>query len=376
MGTPGLDRAADYIEDRFAKLGLSPLANVSTGNPHFQRFDVTGESGRIVPTQNVLGVVRGANPAYSGQALIVTAHYDHLGFGWPDARAGAKGKLHPGADDNASGVAVLLELARLTAAAKPERSVIFAAFSGEEAGLLGARHYVKAARLAGAAFPLAGHIADINIDTVGRLGEGKVTIFGAASAREWPFIFMGASAVTGVATNVLTKEVDASDHTAFVEAGVPAIQLFASVATDYHRPTDTADKIDYTGISKVAAIAKEAVEYLASRAEPLHFAAADKAAAPPVVVGQPRSGRASTGIVPDMTFEGEGVRVGSVQAGSGAESAGLRPGDRLLVLGNTKTPDLRALSEALKQVRPGQTVAIEFVRGAEKLSTNLLLGER
>src|SRR5207342_459808 len=106
-------------------------------------FNMTGEAGETMPASNVVAVLPGTNPALNGQSLILSAHYDHLGLGWPDVRAGAKGQLHPGADDNASGVAVMLELARLMATAKPERSVIFAAFAGEEAGLLGARHYVS-----------------------------------------------------------------------------------------------------------------------------------------------------------------------------------------------------------------------------------------
>src|SRR5262249_14975637 len=173
------------------------------------------ENGEPVQARNVIAVLPGANPALTDQALVVSAHYDHLGFGWPDARAGAKGQLHPGADDNASGVAVMLELARLMADTKPERSVIFAAFAGEEAGLVGARHYVRAAQASGAPFALSGHIADLNLDTVGRLADGKVTIFGTGSARELPFIFMGASAVTGIPTQAVAQEINASDDRAF-----------------------------------------------------------------------------------------------------------------------------------------------------------------
>src|SRR5207244_3490553 len=238
---------------------------------YFQAFSMTGENGASVPAKNVIAVLPGTNPALSGQALIVSAHYDHLGFGWPDGRAATKGQLHPGADDNASGVAVMLELARVMANARPERSVIFAAFAAEEAGLLGARHYVRTAQTAGAPFPLSGHIADLNMDTVGRLADGKVTVFGTGSARELPFIFMGAGAVTGVPVQAVAQEIDASDHTAFVEAGVPAVQLFASAASDYHRPSDTAEKIDYAGLGKVAAILKEAADYLAAPTEPLTF---------------------------------------------------------------------------------------------------------
>jgi aminopeptidase N len=254
-----------------------------------------------------------------------------------------------------------------------QRSVIFAAFAGEEAGLVGARHYVTAAQAPpGASFPLSGHIADLNIDTVGRLADGKLTIFGTGSARELPFIFMGASAVTGVPTQVVAQEISASDQTAFIEAGVPAVQLFASTAGDYHRPSDTADKVDSAGLAKVAAILKEAVDYLAARTEPLSGAASaaqSRSSAAP-------SRRVATGIVPDMTHLGEGVRVSSVQPGSGAENAGLKPGDRLLALGGVKISNLRALADALKDLKPGQTVDIEFARDATILSATLLLGER
>jgi Peptidase family M28/Peptidase family M1 domain/PDZ domain len=377
-GSRGLDAAASYIARRFEQLGLLPLTpGAQGGDRYFQPFTMTGEHGEPLAAKNVVGVVQGTNPALNGQALIISAHYDHLGFGWPDARAGAKGQLYPGADDNASGVAVILELARQMANTRPERSIIFASFAGEEAGLLGSRHYVQAAQAAGAAFPLSGHIADLNVDTVGRLGDGKVTIFGSGLAREWPFIFMGASAVTGVATQTVGQEIAASDEKSFIDAGVPAVQVFASDATDYHRPSDTPDKIDYAGLGKVGAILKEAAEYLAARTEPLNFSGTAAAAAPPRAPAAPNTARrAATGIVPDMTFEGEGVRVGSVQPGSGAENAGLEPGDRLLALGDAKTSNLRDLADALRELAPGQTVDVEYARDQAILRSKLVLGER
>src|SRR5205823_10897263 len=129
-------------------------------------------------------------------------------------------------------------------------------------------------------YPLSGVIANLNLDMVGRLADGKVTVFGSGSARELPFIFMGAGAVTGVPVQSVAQEINASDHTAFVEAGVPAVQLFASVANDYHRPSDTADKIDYAGMGKVAAVLKEAADYLSARAEPLNYMGSATAAQP------------------------------------------------------------------------------------------------
>jgi hypothetical protein len=375
-GSRGLDAAANYIAQRFDRLGLSPLTQGARGDDrYFQPFSMTGEAGQALPAKNVIAVLPGANPTLKGQSLIISAHYDHLGFGWPDARAGAKGQLHPGANDNASGVAVMLELARLMADAKPERSVIFAAFAGEEAGRLGARHYVEVAQAPGAPFPLSGHIADLNLDMVGRLGDGKVTIFGTGSAREMPFIFIGAGAVTGIPTQAVAQVINASDDTAFVEAGVPAVQLFASMGSDYHRPSDTADKIDDAGMAKVAAILKEAVDYLAARAEPLNFSG-NVAAAQPRGAAPAAPRRAATGIVPDMTDQGEGVRVGSVQPGSGAEHAGLKAGDRLLTLGGVKTSNLRALADALRDLAPGQAVDVEFARNTAVLNGRLVLGER
>src|SRR5262245_61838014 len=376
-GSRGLDAAARYVADRFERLGLMPLSSGAQGDDrYFQPFSMTGENDAPVSTKNVIAVLPGTNSALNGQALVISAHYDHLGFGWPDARGGAKGQLHPGADDNASGVAVMLEIARLMANARPERSVIFAAFAAEEAGLQGARHYARTAQAPGAAYPLSGTIANLNLDMVGRLADGKVTVFGTSSARELPFIFMGAGAVTGVPVQSVAQEINASDHTAFVEAGVPAVQVFASQASDYHRPSDTPDKIDEAGLGKVAAVLKEAVDYLAVRPEPLTFTGSGAAAQQPAgrAPGAPR--RVATGIVPDMTYQGEGVRVSSVQPGSGAEQAGLRTGDRLLVLGGTKTPNLRALADALRDLQPGQTVEVEFAREVAMLRAMLRLGER
>jgi hypothetical protein len=370
-----LDAAANYIAERFERLGLSPLMpGAQGGDGYFQPFTITGENGEALPARNVIGVLPGAKPAFSGQALVISAHYDHLGFGWPDARAGARGQLHPGADDNASGVAIILELARLMANTRPDRAVIFAAFAGEEEGRIGSRHYVNAAQAPGAAFPLSGHIANVNLDTVGRLENGKVAILGSASAREWPFIFMGAGAVTGVPVQAVMQEIDASDDRSFVAAGVPAVQLFASVATDYHRPTDAADRIDYAGMAKVAAVLKEAVDYLAARPEPLTSSGAVAQPRGPAAPGAPR--RAATGIVPDMTDQGEGVRVGSIQPGSGAEKAGLKVGDRLLALAGIRTANLRGLADALRDLQPGQTVEVEFAREATILRKSLELGER
>lgn len=370
VGTAGLDAAADYVAARYQDLGLKPI-----GGGYFQYFTANGPGDKPAQIKNVIGVIEGSNPAFAGQAVVVSAHYDHLGRGWPDARAGDEGKIHPGADDNASGVAAILEVARLIKDLKPQRSIVFVAFSGEESGLQGARHYVAAAKAPGFPYPLSQTIGNLNVDTVGRLEKGKITIFGAETAREWPFIFQGITAVSGVGIDVIAKDIGASDQKAFAEAGVPGIQVFASTAVDYHRPTDTADKLDSKGLVKVVAVLKEATDYLSSRAEPMAFTGAGTAAAAPApATSAPR--RVATGLVPDMTFSGKGVRAASISEGSGAAIAGLRSGDIVTLMAGQKIDDLKALSEALKTFTPDQVIEVEFLRDGKAEKASMKLGAR
>jgi hypothetical protein len=375
VGGAGLEAAAGHITNRLKDLGLKPLPGAAD---FFQPFTMNGPEKKPVAVKNVVGVIEGSNRAFAGQAVILSAHYDHLGRGWPDVRGNAVGKIHPGADDNASGVAAILELARLMKDQKPERAIVVVAFSGEEAGLLGARHYVSAAKAPSFPFPLSKTMAVINLDTVGRLEKGKLTIFGAETAREWPFVFQGVGAVTGTPIEIVARDMGGSDQKAFAEAGVPGVQVFASTAADYHRPTDSADKIDYEGLVKVVAAVREAVGYFASRPEPMPFtgpaAAATAAATPPPAAGGAR--RVVTGLVPDMGFVGEGVRAASVSEGSGAAAAGLKAGDIVTAMAGQKIADLRGLSEALKTLTPDQVIEVEYFRDGAARKTPMKLGAR
>ncbi|HSH26701.1 MAG TPA: M20/M25/M40 family metallo-hydrolase, partial [Wenzhouxiangella sp.] len=324
IGTEGLDAAAEYIADQLREAGLEPAGEDGS---YFQPFEVTDENGEKVTVRNVLAVLPGSNEDWKEQSVVVSAHYDHLGLGWPDVRAGNKGKIHYGADDNASGVAVMLELARtLGKSLKPSRSIVFASFTAEEAGLLGARHYVETMQR----YPASQVIGNLNLDTVGRLGDNEVLVLGSSSAREWKFIFMGATAVTGVPTKMPTQAIDSSDHVAFVEAGVPAVQFFSGFSPDYHQPTDTADKVDINGMMKVAAIVREGIEYLAERPEPMQFTGSTrKPASASAPTGQRR---VSTGLMPDFAFSGKGVAVAGVSDGTPAKQAGLREGDVIIAI--------------------------------------------
>jgi hypothetical protein len=374
VGTNGLDAAAAYVAAGFEKAGLAP------GGPdgYFQPFTIEqGPAGTAVTVKNVIGVLKGTNPKWAQQAVILSAHYDHLGRGWPEARAGEEGKVHPGADDNASGVAVMLELARVLASGeKPQRTIVFAAFTGEEAGLRGARHFIEHP----GGTPLAGINAVVNLDTVGRLRNGKVQVLGAGTATEWPHIFRGGSFVTGVETTVIPGNAEASDQRAFIERGIPAVQLFTGPHEDYHRPGDTADKVDVPGLVKVASLAKEAVAYLAERPEPLTVTIARPGTgsgpeASPAgaggAQGRPAAGRRVTfGAVPDFAYQGSGVRLSGVTSGSPAERAGLTEGDVITRVAGTAVTSLAEFSTVLRGLAAGASVEVVYQRdGAEQKAT-------
>jgi hypothetical protein len=369
LGSAGLESAAAYIAGRFREAGLEPAGEPDQG--YFRTWTArAGEPQREMELRNVVGVIPGARREWAGQSVVVGAHYDHLGRGWPDARAGHAGEIHPGADDNASGVAVLLELARVLAEGPPPpRSVVFAAFTGEEAGRLGSRHYVENA----ASHPASDALAMLNLDTVGRLGEGPLYVLGAESAREWPHILRGAGHVAGVQVRPVAEPLDASDQVSFIEAGIPAVQLFGGPHPDYHRPSDTAGKIDAAGLVRVAAVAREAIDYLAARDGPLTGTGASAASG--TSAGKaPR--RAALGTVPDFGWTGEGVRLSGVNPASPAEAAGLREGDVLVAVDNRPVDGLRDYADALRELAPGDEVEIRFLRGGEARTARTRTVER
>lgn len=368
IGTAGLDAAAEYVADQLREAGLEPAGEDGS---YFQSFQVKDENGEDVTVRNVLAVLPGSNEDWKEQSVVVSAHYDHLGLGWPDVRAGNKGRIHYGADDNASGVAVMLELARtLGKSLKPSRSIVFAAFTAEEAGLLGARHYVETMQR----YPASQVIGNLNLDTVGRLGDNEVLVLGSSSAREWKFIFMGATAVTGVPTKMPTQAIDSSDHVAFVEAGVPAVQFFSGFSPDYHQPTDTADKVDINGMMKVATIVREGIEYLAERPEPMQFMGSTrKPASASAPTGQRR---VSTGLMPDFAFSGKGVSVAGVSDGTPAKQAGLREGDVIIAINGKPVEDLRSYTNMLKELSPGDVIDVTYSRDGEQHRSELSVEAR
>ncbi len=359
-GTPELETAKLYITTEFAKASLAPAGD---DGGFWQTWEEEGgPGGRAIRLQNVVGAIPGTNPAWKDECVVVGAHYDHLGLGWPDVRAGCEGQIHNGADDNASGVAVLLELARILGPTKPPRTIVLVAFGGEEWGLRGSRRFVKSMTLKPTAM--------VNMDCVGRLLGQKLTLLGTGTAEEWIHIAMGVGHVTGVEARCIPQDPGGSDQVSFHEAGIPAIQVFTGAHDDYHRPTDDIEKVDAGGMAKVATFVREAVVYLAERDRPLTKAGA----APAPVAGDAR--KVTLGTTPDYAFEGPGVRVESVRDGSPAAKAGVQAGDILLAIGDAELTSARDFSEALKAHAAGDTVKLRIRRDAEEIVLDATLAAR
>jgi hypothetical protein len=367
LGSAGLEAAMTWIEQRFFDAQLQYGGDTA----HRQRWAWRGgEPERLLPLTNLVGVVPGTDPDLP--PVLVMAHMDHLGRGWPDVRAGNEGVIHPGADDNASGVAVLIELARtmITEPRRP-RSIIFAAVTAEEAGRIGSQHLLDSMPETERPY------ACINLDTVGRLGDGALYVLNADSAREWRFIFMGVGYTTGAPIKVVAEPLDSSDQMSCIERGIPAVQLFTGPTADYHRPSDTADTIDAAGMTVVTEAAHEAIAYLAERLEPLTVTievATSEARSVHEETPAPR--RASLGTMPDFGYEGSGVRVQQVMPGSAAATAGIEAGDVLVAFDGAPVADLRSYSNLLKAKAPGDTVEVTVLRDGVETTVMATLGQR
>jgi hypothetical protein len=305
----------------------------------------------------------GAESGVARHAVVVGAHLDHLGI--------VDGTVYAGADDNASGVAILLEVARAMSRSGPfANDVVFVAFDGEEAGLLGSRHYTQHP-----AAPLTQTIAMINLDTIGRMQDRRLYAMASGTSAEFPEILNGVNLGFGFDLATPNEGSFASDHLAFIERGVPAIHLSTGANADYHRPGDTADKIQWAELAETAAFVTELASFLADETAPLAFVppGADRVAAP---AENPAPRRVSLGTIPDFARESGGVLLTGVMPGSPAEKAGLQKGDVVVALAGTPVDNLADFSAVLKAHQPGDEVVVEFQRDGKALQEKVTLVER
>jgi hypothetical protein len=330
-------------------------------------------------TANVVGLLPGSGA--SDECVVVGAHYDHLGYGGEASLAPDRiGEIHPGADDNASGVAALLQVGRALQAFGPlPRPVVLVAFGGEELGLLGSSWFVKHGV---GRCPIEKLQLMVNLDMVGRPREGKLYVEGAATAKglrervaalaqEAPPVPMTLAWGQG-------EGFGPSDHTSFYAKGVPVLFFFTGAHADYHRPTDTADKVDPRAVADVAQLAFRVVADAAAAPARFEVVRGVAPSSAPAARGERERGYgAYLGTIPDFEERKEpGVLVSAVRAGSPAEQGGIAAGDVLLQVGATRILNLQDLSVALRSHRPGDLVEVTFRRGGDTRTVKVTLQER
>ena len=382
-GTAGNDSARAFIARRFATVGLTPIV-LATGcardcrpqfsQPFVARSAAAAHAGRIaeLPTGNVVAMIPGRDPALRGQVVVLGAHLDHLGR----STFGALDPEHPneirnGADDNASGVATIIELARLLKANPPRRSVAIVAFSGEELGLLGSAWFVEHAP-----FALDSVQAMLNFDMVGRLRDDKLMVYGTATATEMAEIVAGANTAPAFKLVAIGDGTGPSDHASFYLKNMPVLHFFTDLHDDYHRSTDDADKINAGGMARVVEYAERIVRTLGDRTARLTFVRAPVQAS--AMGASSRSGvQVYLGSVPDMgAVDVKGMRLSGVRPGSPADLGGLTAGDVILSIGGVAVVDLNSYSDALYRHKPGDEVEIVALRGTERVTVKITLGKR
>lgn len=326
------------------------------------------------PAFNVIGRIAANVPAAErlpGE-LVIGAHYDHLGFGGVHSLQPESSAPHLGADDNASGVAGILEIARaLKSAPKLKQDVLVMAFSAEESGLLGSSHLVHE--------PPPGldpkkFRAMLNLDMIGRLRDNRLTVLGAKTATEWQTLVTAACERERIECALGSDGYGPSDQTSFYAAGVPVLHFFSGSHTDYHKPSDSADRINAGGAGQIAKLVTDIAQVVTELPGPLAY----QAVAPETPKGDVRSFNASLGTIPDYAgpTDGSGVLLAGVRPGSAADKAGMKRGDTLTKLGKTELKSLHDFMFVLNGAKPGQTITARVKREGKTLDLTVTFEER
>jgi aminopeptidase YwaD len=316
--------------------------------------------------RNVIGFLPGNDPVKREEIIVIGAHYDHIGFGEVGSLAPEPGGIHHGADDNASGTAGLLELARTLAAdrAQLQRSVLFIAFSGEEEGLVGSAHFVRNPTV-----PIDKIVAMLNLDMIGRMTNDRLSVSGIGSSPQWEEMVKAANS-DGLSLNLGQSATGGSDHTSFFLRNIPVLFFFTGMHPDYHRPSDTWDKINYEGQAKVVRMVYRVAMALSQREERIAFSRPQQTASEPPA--RPRGGRVRLGIIPEYTDDNKGVLLQGVSPGSPAEKAGLKAGDRIIAINGKRVENIEQLMALYGELEPGKAAELTILRNGQELKVQIV----
>jgi hypothetical protein len=323
------------------------------------------------PVKNVIGVLEGNGPL-AKETIVIGAHYDHLGFGGRGslAKGGGKGQIHHGADDNGSGTTAVIELARRFGAIKDRqgRRLVFMTFSAEESGLLGSRHYCVKEPL----FALEDTAAMVNLDMVGRLrpdkntGQDRLIVEGVGSSKGFEELIDKLN--PGFTFTKRPNSGPYSDQHSFYLKRIPVLFFWTDTHEDYHRPTDTADRINVAGMRKITDFAEKVIAHLATvekRPEYIQVAGGGKMG----TSGAPKGPR--LGFMPSYDEDKKGVRIDALSAGGAAEKAGLKEGDLIVEISGKSVSSVQTYMAIMAQQKAGQAIDVVILRGEKKMTVKV-----
>jgi Zn-dependent M28 family amino/carboxypeptidase len=354
--------------------------SLDSGNPHVAGFDLPGVTAQVTAAverekqtgHNIVAYLPASTPTAGVEKpwIALGAHYDHLGRGTNGnslARKEEVGGIHVGADDNASGTAAVLAIGEALSKQPRRRNVLLDFWSGEEIGLLG-----SAAFTARPPVPIDQIAAYLNFDMVGRMQDNKLAVQAAGTSPVWSKLLEQANVAGGFDLQVQQDPYQPTDVASFNQAGVPSLAFFTGTHVDYHRPTDTADKINYEDLDRIVVFASSIVRRLADLEPPPAFTKVDQPAS-----GAGRAGiRVFTGTIPDYATEVKGLLLSGVIGGGPAEQAGLQKGDVIVEIAGQSIANIYDYTYALELLKIGQPVKIAYMRGGKRVDTMLTPGAR
>ena len=355
-GTEGEKAAAEYISKRFKDLGLEPKGTDGyfqtftfkpKTDPHSEVKYTTVNSDSTITGTNIIGYIDNGAP----KTIIIGAHYDHLGYGGENSLyRGEEKAIHNGADDNASGVAIMLNLASKLKNTNKGNNYLFMSFSGEEMGLLGSNYFVKNATL-----DLDSVNYMFNMDMVGRLKQDStLAVYGVGTTP----VFKHVINASNNKFKLIEKEsgVGPSDHTSFYLNDIPVLHFFTGQHEDYHKPSDDFDKLNYEGMETISNYIYDIITDLDDNGE-LAFRKTKNESE-----DAPRF-KVTLGVIPDYMFDGKGMRLDGVSEDKPAQKAGLQKGDVVIQLGENEITDMMSYMKALSKFEKGSTTTVKVQRG-------------
>jgi hypothetical protein len=383
-GIPAATISGDAATALFAGIGKTLNAvqqELDTGNPHVAGFALPGSltlTTKVVREKQTGRNVVAYLPAHSDAAsaasekpwVVAGAHYDHLGHGTRGTSLAGKdeaGQIHHGADDNASGTAAVLALAETLSGKPLRRNVMFALWSGEEIGLVGSNAFVTNPPV-----PLEQVAAYVNFDMVGRMQNNKLAVDGVGSSPLWGRILERANVAAGFDLAANPDPYKPTDSSNFNQAGLPTLFLTTGSHPDYHKPSDTADKIDYEDLDRIVDFAAAVIQAVANADMPPQFTKVD----PPQTGATLAGVRVTTGTIPDYTTEAKGLLLAGVVGGGPAERAGLMKGDIIVEIAGQSITNIYDYTFALELLKADVPVKVVYLRNGQRREVQLTPGGR